>query len=109
MKKKHCNGDKEIVKAPKNDCYFNKHGCILYRNKSRLSVSQIFVTVTKSFFCVFCSHKEGLLVKKQVTRENKIRCVGKATLPGGKSLRGLNAGRKGGHARLDSHEMGYVM
>jgi len=41
------------VKLTKNDCYFNRHGCSLYRNKARLSESQILVTVTKSFFCVF--------------------------------------------------------
>ena len=29
--KKNCNDDKKIVKATKNDCYFNRYGCILYR------------------------------------------------------------------------------
>jgi len=39
---------KNIVNATKNDFYFNRH-CSLYRNKARLSVSQIFVTVTVIF------------------------------------------------------------
>jgi len=47
---KNCNGDKKIVKATKNYCYCNKHESSLYRNKARLSGSQIFVTMTKSFF-----------------------------------------------------------
>jgi len=47
--KKNCNGDKKIVNATKND-YFNRYGCSLSRTKARVSVPQIFVTVTKSFF-----------------------------------------------------------
>jgi len=43
------NDDKKILKASKKDCNFNRYGCSLYRNKARLSLSQIFVTVTKSF------------------------------------------------------------
>jgi len=35
------------------DCYFNKYDCSLFRNKARLSLSQIFVTMTKSIFCVY--------------------------------------------------------
>ena len=46
---KNCNGVKKIVKATKNDCYFNRYGCSLQRNKARSSLSQIFVTMTKSF------------------------------------------------------------
>ena len=29
-----CYGDKKIVKATKNNCYFDRHGCGLYRNKA---------------------------------------------------------------------------
>jgi len=32
---KNCNGDKKI-KATKNDCYFKRYGCNLYKNKARL-------------------------------------------------------------------------
>jgi len=38
---KNCNGDKKIVKSTKNDSYFNRDG--FYRNKARLSVSQILL------------------------------------------------------------------
>jgi len=48
---KNCNGDK---KAKKNDCYFNRYGCTLYRNKARFSESQIFVTMKKYFFLNLC-------------------------------------------------------
>jgi len=42
------------VKATNNDGYFNRYGCSLYRNKARLSVSHVFVSVTKSFLaCIF--------------------------------------------------------
>jgi len=58
---KHCNGDKNLVKATKTDCYFNRYGCSLYRNKARLSVSQIFVTVTKSFFLCVCWYLVDIL------------------------------------------------
>jgi len=33
--------DKKMVKATKNDSYFNRYGCSLYRNKARLSVTDI--------------------------------------------------------------------
>jgi len=48
--KKNCNGEKQIVKVTKNDFCFNRCNCYLCRNKARMSVSQIFVTVTKYFF-----------------------------------------------------------
>ena len=44
------NTDKKIVNATKNDCSFNSYGCSLYRNKARLSVSQIFCYRDKVFF-----------------------------------------------------------
>ena len=47
---KNCNANKKIVRATKNYCYFNRYDCGLYRNNARLSVSQIFVAVTESFF-----------------------------------------------------------
>ena len=41
----------KILKVTKSDCYFNRYGSCLCRNKAQLSVSQIlFVAVTKSFF-----------------------------------------------------------
>ena len=48
--KKKFNDNKKIVKTTKNDSYVNRYGSSLYRNKARLSVSQIFATVTNSFF-----------------------------------------------------------
>ena len=40
---------KKIVKATKNDCYFNRYGSSLYRNKARIAESQICITVTVFF------------------------------------------------------------
>ena len=58
---KNCNGDKKTVKATKKD-YLNRYGCSLYGNKARLSVSQMFVTVTKSLFRV-CARREIIIDK----------------------------------------------
>jgi len=44
---KKCKCDKKIVKATKHYCYFNRYDCSLYGNKTRLSVSQTSVPVTK--------------------------------------------------------------
>jgi len=41
----------KIVKATKM-VVFNTYGCNLYRNRAQLSVSQVYVTVRKSFFCM---------------------------------------------------------
>jgi len=50
---KQINADKEIVKATKSDCYFNRYECSLYRNKARLSVSHICYSVTVIFLRIY--------------------------------------------------------
>jgi len=56
------------VKVTKNECYFKRYGCGLCRNKARLSVSQIFVTVTKSFFLQVGSVVLFLATDRPITR-----------------------------------------
>jgi len=55
VSKINCNGDKKIVKATKNDCYYNRYGSSLYRNRAWLSVSQIFVRVLWQSFFFTCT------------------------------------------------------
>ena len=63
VSKKNWNGDK-IVNATKNYCYFKDTLIVCIGTKARLSVSQIFVTVTKYFkyffFCVSGARKSNL-------------------------------------------------
>jgi len=47
VKKKRKKERKKKVQGTKNDRDFNRYDCRLCRNKARLSVSQMFVTVTK--------------------------------------------------------------
>jgi len=68
-------GDKKIVRVTKNDCYFNRYGCSL-RNKARLSVLQIFVTVTKSFFACMMKLIKFLLWNKLPMRSQNLYMSG---------------------------------
>jgi len=58
-----------MVKMTKNSSYFNRYGCGL-GTKRPLSMSQIFVTVTKSFLCV--NIFIGKLVLRNLRSGNKL-------------------------------------
>jgi len=59
---------KNVVKASKNDCFLNRYNCSLFRNKGRLSESQILVTLTKSFSCVLNNYT-GIPLQKPLYPE----------------------------------------
>jgi len=64
---------KNKVKGTKID-YFNRCGCCLYRNKARLSVSQIFVTVTKRFY-FYVNGSIGIVQKIEFEMRPDLGCI----------------------------------